>query len=87
MFRFTFPGADRASIFDNVNNNGGLKLDPAQRRGHRLLRRAQPALRRRQPHLRPRRVRPAGDRQRDVARRGGDKVTGYFRFEPGPDRW
>jgi hypothetical protein len=28
MLRFTFPGEDANLIFDNVNNNGGLTLDP-----------------------------------------------------------
>jgi predicted alpha-1,2-mannosidase len=28
-FRFTFPGTDANLIFDNVNNNGGLTIDPA----------------------------------------------------------
>ncbi|EPX57086.1 Alpha-1,2-mannosidase [Cystobacter fuscus DSM 2262] len=31
LFRFTFPGDDASLIFDNVNNNGGLTLDPAAR--------------------------------------------------------
>ncbi|TVT54956.1 glycoside hydrolase family 92 protein [Amycolatopsis rhizosphaerae] len=29
MFRFGFPGQDASLVFDNVNNNGGLTLDPA----------------------------------------------------------
>jgi len=29
MFRFTFPGNDSSLIFDNVDNSGGLTLDPA----------------------------------------------------------
>src|SRR5262249_24762131 len=28
MFRFTFPGDDPSLIFDNVDNGGGLVLDP-----------------------------------------------------------
>ncbi|MFG2193355.1 GH92 family glycosyl hydrolase [Streptomyces sp. NPDC048639] len=28
MMRFTFPGADASVILDNVNNSGGLSLDP-----------------------------------------------------------
>jgi len=28
MFRFTFPGDDTSLVFDNVNNRGGLTLDP-----------------------------------------------------------
>ncbi|WP_409492066.1 GH92 family glycosyl hydrolase [Amycolatopsis sp. cmx-11-12] len=31
LYRFKFPGADSNLIFDNVNNNGGLTLDPAGR--------------------------------------------------------
>jgi len=30
VFRFTFPGEDACVLFDNVNDNGGLTLDPAQ---------------------------------------------------------
>ncbi|MEC3976845.1 GH92 family glycosyl hydrolase [Amycolatopsis sp. H20-H5] len=30
-FKFTFPGADSSLIFDNVNNSGGLTLNPADR--------------------------------------------------------
>jgi predicted alpha-1,2-mannosidase len=29
LFKFSFPGNDSSLIFDNVNNNGGLTLDPA----------------------------------------------------------
>ncbi|ATY16472.1 alpha-mannosidase [Amycolatopsis sp. AA4] len=29
MMRFSFPGTDSSLIFDNVNNSGGLTLDPA----------------------------------------------------------
>ncbi|MFI5606607.1 GH92 family glycosyl hydrolase [Amycolatopsis sp. NPDC051903] len=29
VMRFSFPGADSSLIFDNVNNSGGLTLDPA----------------------------------------------------------
>ncbi|MFD2415820.1 GH92 family glycosyl hydrolase [Amycolatopsis pigmentata] len=29
LFRFTFPTDDASLVFDNVNNNGGLTLDPA----------------------------------------------------------
>src|SRR5206468_8780813 len=29
MLRFSFPGDDASLIFDNVNNMGGLTLDPA----------------------------------------------------------
>ena len=29
MMRFTFPGDNANLIFDNVNDNGGLTLDPA----------------------------------------------------------
>jgi predicted alpha-1,2-mannosidase len=31
IFRFTFTGDTSNLIFDNVNNNGGIKLDPANR--------------------------------------------------------
>ncbi|OKI01188.1 alpha-mannosidase [Streptomyces sp. CB02923] len=30
LMRFTFPGDDANLIFDNVNNNGGLTLDPGR---------------------------------------------------------
>jgi predicted alpha-1,2-mannosidase len=29
LFKFSFPGNDSSLIFDNVNNSGGLTLDPA----------------------------------------------------------
>ncbi|MFY0578038.1 GH92 family glycosyl hydrolase [Cystobacter fuscus] len=31
LFRFTFPGDDASLLFDNVDNNGGLTLDPSAR--------------------------------------------------------
>src|SRR5262249_52146479 len=31
VLRFTFPGNDESLIFDNVNNQGGLSLDPGAR--------------------------------------------------------
>ena len=31
MFRFTFTGTDSSLIFDNINGDGGLTLDPANR--------------------------------------------------------
>ncbi|WP_033287928.1 GH92 family glycosyl hydrolase [Amycolatopsis jejuensis] len=31
IMRFSFPGNDSSLIFDNVNNSGGLTLDPANR--------------------------------------------------------
>ncbi len=31
MFRFTFTGNESNLVFDNINNNGGLTLDPAHR--------------------------------------------------------
>ncbi|WP_434381071.1 GH92 family glycosyl hydrolase [Melittangium boletus] len=31
VFRFTFPDRNASLIFDNVNNNGGLSLDPSGR--------------------------------------------------------
>ena len=83
MFRFTFPGRDANLIFDNVNNNGGLTLDPAAARS--------PATPTSAADCRPaRRLFVYATFDKPVTGSGmlpgggGDNVTGYLRSTPAP---
>jgi predicted alpha-1,2-mannosidase len=86
LLRFSFPGSDESLVFDNVNNQGGLTLDPAGRSlsAYSDVRSRLSAGATRifiyaefdRPVVASGRL-PGG---------GGADVTGYFRFEPGADR-
>jgi predicted alpha-1,2-mannosidase len=85
MFRFRFPGPDASLVFDNVNNNGALVLDPARREitGHSDVRSRLSAGATRMF------VYATFDRAVVASGMlpggGGADVTGYFRFDAGPD--
>jgi len=86
MFRFTFPGDDASLIFDNVNNNGGLTLDP----GTGSLTAFSDA--RSGLSAGSTRIFVYATFDKPVAASGmlggggGANVTGYLRFTPGADR-
>ncbi|MET8676887.1 GH92 family glycosyl hydrolase [Streptomyces sp. NPDC004647] len=86
MMRFTFPRDDASVIFDNVNNEGGLSLDPASGvvTGYSDVKSG----------LSTGATRlfvygvfdaPVSDSGK-LAGGGGKDVTGFFRFKPGADR-
>ena len=66
--RFTYPDTNANVIFDNVNNGGGLTIDPATGSFSGLLRRRARAGRR-HPDVRLRHPRRAGHGQRQPHRR------------------
>jgi predicted alpha-1,2-mannosidase len=86
IFRFTFPGDSAALVFDNVNNDGGLTLDPARRAltAHSDVRSGLSAGATRLY------VYATFDRPVTASGMlpggGGANVTGYFRFDAGRDR-
>ncbi|MGP3985121.1 GH92 family glycosyl hydrolase [Streptomyces sp. KR80] len=86
MMRFTFPGNDASVIFDNVNNSGGLTLDPASGvvSGYSDVK---SGLSTGATRLFVYGVFDAPVRDSGKLEGGGGKdVTGFFRFEPDADR-
>ncbi|MGP3922786.1 GH92 family glycosyl hydrolase [Streptomyces sp. 8N616] len=86
MMRFTFPGDNASVIFDNVNNSGGLSLDPDSGvvTGYSDVKSG----------LSTGATRlfvygvfdaPVSDSGK-LPGGGGKDVTGFFRFDPGADR-
>ena len=86
MFRFTFPGDDASLIFDNVDGNGQLTLDP----GNGAVTAYSDA--RSGLSAGATRIFVYARFDKPVAASGmlggggGDAVTGYLRFAAGPDR-
>ncbi|MFG2226751.1 GH92 family glycosyl hydrolase [Streptomyces sp. NPDC048644] len=86
MMRFTFPGDDANLIFDNVNNKGGLTLDP----GHGTVSGFSDV--KSGLSTGATRLFVYGTFDAPVTRGGrlggggGKDVTGYLRFKPGADR-
>ncbi|MEU4209266.1 GH92 family glycosyl hydrolase [Streptomyces sp. NPDC026206] len=92
MMRFTFPGDNASVILDNVKNQGGLTLDPANRSftGYSDVRSGLSKGAGRlfvygvfdMPVTASGKVKGDGKSRGD----GADGVTGYMRFAPGRDR-
>ncbi|MET9296854.1 GH92 family glycosyl hydrolase [Streptomyces sp. NPDC003077] len=86
LFRFTFPGRDANLIFDNVDNKGGLTLDPARGivTGYSDVRS--------NLSVGATRLFVYGEIDAPVTASGklpgggGPDVTGYLRVDPGADR-
>nr|WP_203663060.1 GH92 family glycosyl hydrolase [Actinocatenispora rupis] len=86
LFRFTYPGADAALVFDNANNNGGLTLDADGRSltGYSDVHSGGSAgATRLFVYAEFDRAVTAGGM---LPGGGGDKVTGWFRFAAGDSR-
>ncbi|MEU0840903.1 GH92 family glycosyl hydrolase [Streptomyces sp. NPDC005962] len=86
VMRFTYPGEDASVVFDNVNNNGGLTLDPEHGvvSGYSDVKSglSTGATRMFVYGVFDAPVSASGK----LPGGGGKDVTGYFRFAPGKDR-
>ncbi|MFI1962727.1 GH92 family glycosyl hydrolase [Streptomyces pathocidini] len=86
LMRFTFPGEDASVIFDNVDNSGGITLDPESGviSGYSDVKSglSTGATRLYVYGVFDRPVTDSGKLQGG----GGKDVTGYYRFDPGADR-
>lgn len=84
--RFTYPGDDASIVFDNVNNLGGLTLDPATSSftGYSDVKSggSTGATRLFVYGVFDSKVTASGK----LTGGGGDNVTGYFRFDAGKDK-
>ncbi|MGA8116656.1 MAG: GH92 family glycosyl hydrolase [Actinocatenispora sp.] len=87
IFRFTFPGEHAALILDNVDNSGGLTLDPDGRSlsGYSDVNIANWHAGASRLYVYATFDRPVTDSGM-LPGGGGDKVTGYLRFDAGRDR-
>jgi predicted alpha-1,2-mannosidase len=86
MMRFTFPGDDASVIFDNVNNSGGLTLDPSRRAvtGYSDVRSGLSTGATRLFVYGVFDAPVSGSGRLEGG--GGKDVTGFFRFDPGEER-
>ena len=87
LMRFTYPGDQASLVLDNVNNDGGLTLDPANRAlsGYTDVGSGDNSLGMTRMYVYATFDAPVTDSGK-LSGGGGDDVTGFLRFDAGANR-